>query len=144
MYRNLAETINSFSKGLEDCHCSEDRKLISDYLAALAPLLAGAVIGDNILRELPNIDRLFGHTWIIEIKPFESAFELWQNFKEEYTEAVLSGMTVNERLYALDVMDDFDNSCNAKDEKQTRGILKQAKVDEESIQQTVDKYIKND
>ena len=141
MYRNLAETIIAFSKGLENCHRPEDRKLIADYLAALAPLLAGAVIGDDILRELPNIDRLFGNTWIIDIKPFESAFEYWQNFKEEYTEAVFSGMTVNERLYALGLLDDFDNSCNAKDEKQIREILKKAKVDETSIQQTVDKHI---
>jgi len=143
MYRNLAETINAFSKGLEKCNRPEDRKLINDYLANLAPLLASAVVGDDILRELPKIDRLFGHTWIKDIRPFESAFDHWQDFKEEYSEAVLSGMTVNERLFALGVLDDFDKSCKAKDEKRIREILKQAKIDEASIQQTVDKYIKN-
>lgn len=143
MYRNLAETINSFSNGLRECHRPEDRELISDYLASLAPLLARAVMGDNILQELPKVERLFGHTWIIDTEPFERAFDHWRKFKEEYAEAVLSGMTVNERLYALGLIDDFDNSCKAKDRKQIEEILHRARLDEEAINQIVDKYIKN-
>jgi hypothetical protein len=77
MYRSLAETIDSFSEGLKECNRPEDRKLIGDYLAALAPLLARAVLGEDILKDLPDIDRLFGHTWVIDIKPFKKAFEHW-------------------------------------------------------------------
>ena len=143
MYRSLAETIDSFSEGLKECNRPEDRKLIGDYLAALAPLLARTLLGEDILKDLPNIERLFGHTWVIDIKPFEKAFEHWSNFKEKYTETVLSGMTVNERLFALGLQDDFDKSCNSSDEKRLREILRQAKVHEASISQIVSKYLKN-
>jgi hypothetical protein len=85
MYKKLAETIDSFSKGLIECNRPEDRKLVGDYLAALAPLLARAVLGEDISKNLPDIERLFGHTWIKDIKPFEKAFEHWREFKEEYS-----------------------------------------------------------
>ncbi len=41
MHRALAETIASFSRGIERSQCPEDRKLAADYLAALAPLSPG-------------------------------------------------------------------------------------------------------
>jgi hypothetical protein len=73
MHRTLAETIQSFSRGIELSKRPEDRKLAADYLAALAPLLARATLGENILRDLGAIERLFGQTWIIESAPFDEA-----------------------------------------------------------------------
>jgi hypothetical protein len=142
MHRKLAETINSFSNGLIACNRPEDRKLVGDYLGALAPLLARAVLGEDISKTLPDIERLFGHTLIIDVKPFEKAFEHWRDFKEEYTNAGLSGMTVNERLSALGLQSDFDQACRSNDEKKAREILQKAKVDDASINQIVKKYLK--
>ena len=81
MYRSLTVTIKSFSEGLKECNRPEDRRLISDYLAALAPLLTLTVLGEDISKALLHIERLFAHTWAIDIKPFEKAFEYWRNFK---------------------------------------------------------------
>jgi hypothetical protein len=53
-------------------------------------------------------------------------------------------MSVNQRLVALELQDDFDTSCHSSDEKRLREILRQAKVDEASINQMVKKYLKND
>ncbi len=66
MHRELAKTILLFSQGVEKSNRPEDRKLVNDYLAALAPLLAHAVIGDDILKEIGAIERLFGNTWVID------------------------------------------------------------------------------
>ena len=85
----LAETIQSFERGSENCHRPEDRKLASDYLSALAPLLAKAVLGQDILQDISSIERLFGNTWIVDAKPFEEAFTNWADFKRQYEERAL-------------------------------------------------------
>ena len=64
MYRKLAEIILEIEKGIRESKRPDDRKLANDYLAALAPLLAAAVSGQDILRELPLFERLLGHTWL--------------------------------------------------------------------------------
>src|SRR5688572_20315395 len=128
MHRTLAETIESFSRGIERSTRPEDRKLAADYLAALASLLARATLGESILRDLGTIERLFGQTWIIESAPFEEAFEKWRTFKAEYERWALSGMTVNERLHAVGLLEAFDAACNSGDVHKARKLLLTAHV----------------
>ncbi len=52
MYRELAKCICALSIGIEKSNSPEDRKIVSDYLAALALLLARAVLGEDILKDL--------------------------------------------------------------------------------------------
>jgi hypothetical protein len=135
MHRALAETIESFSRGIERSRRPEDRKLAADYLAALAPLLARATLGETILKDLQAIDRLFGHTWIIDPAPFEDAFEKWRTFKSEYERWAVSGMTVNERLHALGLLTAFEEACQSHNADKAKDLLTQAHVDEPSIRQ---------
>ena len=143
MHRELAKTILLFSQGVEKSSRPEDRKLANDYLAALAPLLAHTVIGDDVLKEIGAIERLFGNTWVIDNSPFETAFKNWGVFKEEYEVFALSSMTVNERLYSLELIDEFDIACKEKDESKIREILERARVDNESIDSIIKPIIKN-
>ena len=138
MHRTLAETIQSFSRGIELSKRPEDRKLAADYLAALAPLLARATLGENILRDLGTIERLFGQTWIIESAPFEEAFEKWRAFKAEYQQWAVSGMTVNERLHAVGLLEAFDEACKSHDVEKARRLLLEVHVDEPSIQKILE------
>lgn len=143
MNRELAKTILQFSQGIKNSSRPEDRKLANDYLAALAPLLAHTVIGDDILKEIREIEKLFGDTWVIDNSPFEKAFKSWKLFKEEYEVFALSGMTVNERLFSLDLIDLFDIACKEKNELKIRGILERARVDNESIDSIIKPIVKN-
>ena len=136
----LAETILEIAKGIERSNRPEDRKLASDYLAVLAPLLAKALMAEDIFYDLSAIERLFGNTWLIDQKPFETAFEKWRAFKEQYETMSLSGMTVNERLVALNLSDAFDAACEGKNKKEMRKILKAARVDDNSISSILSKY----
>jgi hypothetical protein len=140
MHRTLAETIESFSRGIERSKRPEDRKLAADYLAALAPLLARATLGESILRDFATIERLFGQTWIVESAPFEEAFEKWRAFKAEYERWAVSGMTVNERLHAVGLLEAFDEACNSRDVDTVRELLLKVHVDESSIQTILSKY----
>ncbi len=123
MYRILAEAIDCLSWGVRESRRPEDRKLATDYLAALAPLLALATLGKDILRDLPDIDRLLGQTWLVDETPFRAALKKWRAFKEEYEKFAVSGMTVNERLHAFGILDAFDRARSAHDRDEARRLL---------------------
>ena len=98
MHRALAQAIELFETGLANCHRSEDRKIIERYLAELGPILAAAVLGHDIQNRLPQVERLFGHSWLIDQEPFVSAFAKWREFKAEHEKLAVHGTTVNKRL----------------------------------------------
>tara|TARA_B100002049_G_C16017424_1_gene348681 strand:+ start:502 stop:678 length:177 start_codon:yes stop_codon:yes gene_type:complete len=49
-----------------------------------------------------------------------------------------AGMTVNERLYVSDLMDDFDEAVKKKQPDKIRNILKKVELTEESIKAILD------
>jgi hypothetical protein len=79
----LASCILAFSEGISVSNRPEDRVLVSQYLSALAPLLAKAVARKEVAGDIEAIDRLFGHTWIADDTPFKEAFRLWEQSKVE-------------------------------------------------------------
>jgi len=83
--RALAEITELFETGLADCHRPEDRKLVEGYLAALAPVLADAVLGKDIRDRLSDLERLLGHTWLIDQEPFEAALTRWRDLISDVT-----------------------------------------------------------
>jgi hypothetical protein len=134
MYQALAEAISEFHTALECTTCPEDRAMVSDYLAALAPLLARATLGRDILRDIPAIERLFGQASFIDVHPFESAFRRWREFVVEYSRHALSALTVNERLVATGQLDDFDAASKRRDFAAMRDILRRIYLDDASIE----------
>lgn len=80
----LAEAVVLLSRGAETTNRTEDRILVARYLSHLAPVLAQAVLGRDIRQEIEGVERLFGHTWLIDQSPFLSAFEKWREFRDEY------------------------------------------------------------
>ena len=111
---------------------------MNDYLAALAPLLARATLGESILADLGAIERLFGHTWLIDPAPFEEALAAWRTFKAEYEKRSVAGMTVNERLHALGLLEAFDQARASRDAAMMTSLLRRAHVDEPSIRQILE------
>jgi len=83
MQKQLAQTIRSFSDGIKRSNRPEDRKLAADYLSALAPILAGAVLGDDLEILLIAFERQLGHTWLVDAEPFRDAFEKYGEFKKQ-------------------------------------------------------------
>jgi hypothetical protein len=138
MHRSLAEVIEAFADASRSSTRPEDRKLAHDCIAALAPLLASAVLGKDLLRALPELERLFGSTRWIDTRPFEPALAKWRQFRREYEEFALSGMTVNERLAALGTLAAFDRARSCRDTAEMERLLTQAYVDTPSMRKIID------
>lgn len=50
------------------------------------------------------------------------------------------GMTVNERLYLSNLIDEFENAIKERDANKIREILKQVELEDESINPILEKY----
>ena len=133
MHRSLAQAISLFEFGLAECNRAEDRQIIERYLAELAPILADAVLGNDVLSRIARAERLFGNSPPIDRKALEPAFAKWREFKDEYEEFAVRGMTVNERLNAFGLADSYDRAKAARDTDGLRMILERVYVDQPSI-----------
>ena len=140
VHRVLAEAIQLFENGLEQCQRAEDRKQIERYLAELGTILAAAVLGQDVISRLAQAERLFGHSWLIDPDPFEPALAKWREFKLEYEQFAVRGMTVNERLHAFSFLERYDQAVAAKDSGEVRRILEAVHVDEQSIVSVISRF----
>lgn len=134
MHDTLAKCILAFDAGLTECHRSEDRALVSTYLAALAPVLAKCSVGSDVLGDLQSIERLFGNSWVIDERPFLTALNYWREFKNSYERLSLGAMTVNERLFALHLLDEFAAAKNSNNTERMKTLLRRVYVEEQSIE----------
>ncbi len=136
-YRALAECISEFSRGLESTHRAEDRGLADQYLAHLAPVLARLCLGQRVLDEIADVERLFGLTWIVDVEPFRRAFQLWGEFRDSYQRSILGGMTVNERLVAMHLAEEFDAARRNDNTQEMRRILEAVYLDQRSVARVI-------
>ena len=114
-------------------HRPEDRILAADYMAALAPLLAAAVLGRNLLPQIRSMERLFDTTGVTDADAFEEAFAQWRQFLVEYETFAFRGMTVNERLEALGLLADFDAAARAGNRQTLEALLESARLSKSDI-----------
>jgi hypothetical protein len=137
IHRSLAEAIDSLHSGLDTCTRPEDRKLVHDYLAALAPVLARAALGEDVLSSLDGIERLLGNTWLLDEAPFKDGLAKWRQFRSEYERTTLGAMTINERLHAMGLLESYDRALAGRDSSAVAALLRRVYVDEASIAKIV-------
>mgnify|MGYP000899167101 CR=1 FL=1 len=115
MVEALANCLLKIEHGVKSTNRLEVRVLGEKFLATLAPILAAAELRSNELGDLDTFERLVGHKFLIEPGPFGTLYDDWKIFRAECEHLVVSGMTVNERLFALGLLDAFDQFVQAKE-----------------------------
>ena len=137
IHEGLADAILLLSQGMTGSSRPEDQQLAGRYLSALAPLLASAVTGKDILRDLDGFERMLGQTWLIDPIPFEPALAKWREFRDAYESHALGAMTVHERLSALGLGAAYERAKTQGDVSELRRILLRVRVDLPSIEAIV-------
>jgi hypothetical protein len=61
----------------------------------------------------------------------------------KYSESELKGMTVNERLYSLGLIDQFDGAAKTRNRQRMIEVLLQCAFSQEQSEQTADAVLKN-
>ncbi len=140
MNEELAKAILCLEQGIEKSNYPEDRNLAVKYLAELAPILAKATIGEDVLKDLERLDRFHGNVWLKDIEPFGDFYTHCYNFRNQYEKLTLGGMTVNERLFAIGQFDDFDRYIKYKLWDDLRALLRRVHLDETNIEAIINKH----
>jgi hypothetical protein len=140
MLNALANCILKIEHGVKNTNRPEDRVIGEKFMATLAPILAAAVIRSNELEDLNTFERLVGHSFLIDPGPFGTFYEDWKDFKDQCERLVVSGMTVNERLFALGLLDAFEQFVDAKEWDECREILRRVYLDEDNVDAIINKH----
>ena len=61
-----------------------------------------------------SVERFIGQTWIQNGEEHRQVYSLWTTFRNECLN-VISGMTMNERLYSFSLFERFDACLNEQD-----------------------------
>ena len=66
-----------------------------------------------------------------------------KKMNRKYSETELKGMTVNERFFALGLIDQFERAAKTKNRQKMIGVLLQCAFSQEQSEQTTDAVLKN-
>ena len=138
-YRALAQVIELLQSA--ECTDAQDKALQSHYLAALAPLLASVVLGNDILSDIPRVEATITAVPLHGHDGYESAIDKWREFRDEYQRFAARAMTVNERLYAFGLMERYDRAVSSRDVTALANILREVYVDDSAINPIVTKVL---
>jgi len=120
---------------------AEDRPIYEKLLAQSAKLIAKLINKQPIGDDIASMERLFGNTWFKDTTSYSKAYGAWDRFKELFSRSI-HGMTVNERLFNLGLLNEFDAAVAKKDKARLRAVLFKCFLDEENIQAIIVSEIK--
>lgn len=137
----LADFVAEVERLNGETHEAEDRKIYSMYLSMTAIVLAKVIREEPVGDDVASMDRLFGNTWLKDEQAYRKAYSTWDRFKGLLVQS-LQGMTVNERLFNLGLLDLFDDAVARRDELLLRAILAKCFLEEDNVQAIIDKQMK--
>ena len=122
---------------------AEDRQIYGMYLARVAIILSKVIRDEPIGDDIASMERLFGNTWLKDEHAYREAYSTWDRFKGLLIESI-QGMTVNERLFNLGLLDQFDDAAARGDKVQLRSVLFKCFLEKDNIEAVVNKYLKRE
>ena len=137
----LARFISEMEQQAGSTHEAKDRPLYDKFLAKAAIIVAKVEQDEPIGDDVATMERLFGHTWLSDETAYTRIYTEWDTFKGLLTRSI-HGMTVNERLFNLGLLDQFDEAIARQDEPGLRGILFKCFLDDDNVESIINRHLK--
>lgn len=137
----LAEFVIIVHDLAKETHEAEDRRIYDLYLSNVSVILAKVIQDIPIGNDISSMERLFGNTWLKEDSAYSKAYSSWDNFKGLFTQSI-HGMTVNERLFVLGLLNEFDSASEKKSRCEMESILSKCFLTPENIQTIIENELK--
>jgi hypothetical protein len=126
---------------LADTHEAGDRQIYEKYLSHAGIILAKVAQGQGVGDDIDTMERLFGNTWLKDGDSYAKAYSIWDEFKSLLTQSI-HGMTVNERLFSLGLLEEFDKAVERRSEDRMKVVLSKCFLTQDNIQAIIDRQLK--
>ncbi len=137
----LSRFILEIKRLQDETHYAEDRPIYGMYLAQAAIILAKVAENRGVGDDVSTMERLFGNTWIKDSAAYNNAYSAWDDFKGLLTQSI-HGMTVNERLFSLGLLDEYDKAVEKRSEDHLKAVLSKCFLTQENIRAIIDKALR--
>jgi hypothetical protein len=137
----LAEFVSVAQNLQEETHDAEDRRIYDLYLSKVSVILAKVIQDEPIGNDISSMERLFGNTWLKDGDAYSKAYSAWDNFKSLFRQSI-HGMTVNERLFVLGLLDEFDSASAKKSRCEMQRVLSKCLLTPENVQAIIESELK--
>lgn len=135
MNHPIENTIDTFKKHEAIVTSESDRTLLNTQIEALCEIRNCLLKYGTMKYRLSSFEKLISDPWMEDQGAFENTYSAWTEFITSYRKEV-SGMTVNERLCHMGLMDDFDKSLN--DPSCMRVVLQTVFLSPENIEAIIE------
>lgn len=137
----LAEFVSVVHDLAEKTHEAEDRRIYDLYLSSVSVILEKVIHDKPIENDISSMERLFGNTWLQDGDAYLKAYSAWNDFKSLFTQSI-HGMTVNERLFVLGLLDEFDSASKRKSRCKMEQVLSKCFLTTENVQAIIENELK--
>lgn len=137
MNHPIEKTIETFRKHQARVTSDTDRCLLNRQIEALCEIRNGLSEYGTMRYRLSRFEKLLSDPWMEDQAAFEETYEAWTEFIDSYRQE-LGGMTVNERLCHMGLLDDFDQSLDKP--SSMRPVLRAALLSAENIEAIIESY----
>ena len=136
----LAEFISVVHDLANETHEAEDRRIYDLYLSNVSVILAKVIKDQPIGNDISSMERLFGNTWLKDGEAYEKAYSTWDKFTGLLVKSI-HGMTVNERLFNLGLLDEFDVACKKQSRCEMEAILSKCFLTQDNVEKIINKHL---
>lgn len=133
----LSRFVLEANRLLAETHHPGDRQIYEMYLARAGVILARIAHDLGIGNEINQMERLFGNTWLNDGEAYAKAYSTWDEFKRMLTQSI-HGMTVNERLWTLGLMEEFERAVERRSEDRLKVVLSKCFLTQGNIRAIID------
>ncbi len=137
----LARFISEMERQAGSTHEAEDRPLYDKFLAKAAVIIANVEQDQPIGDDVATTERLFGHTWFKDKDAYTRIYTEWDTFKGLLRQSI-HGMTVNERLSSLGLLEEFDEAVAKHDEPRLRAVLFKCFLSDDNVEAIIRQHLK--
>jgi hypothetical protein len=133
----IDDTIRVLRDALREAQDESDKKLLKKQVAALEDIRTLLVKREGLRYRIEGFEKLISDPWMNDQKTFDRVYVAWSTFKHSYARTV-GGMTVDERLYFMGLLDEFD-ACKG-DPEAMRTVLRAAFLSPENIEAIIQNH----
>ena len=133
-----SDTIAVFKRCQQQAEDANDRALLGMQIEALKGIREVIGVYGKMQYKMVSFEKLLCDPWMKDESIFNTVYSSWDGFRGSFA-LEIGGMTVNERLCFLGLMDDYEHSCDNPSEM--RAVLQATFLSQDNIEALIEKNL---